>query len=130
MKRHKYALNGLKTECFVRKKTEESKVSKMGLERQIGAILWIPAQIPQWLGLYYERPCNALRTLVYFNGKYKEIQVRGINLRSFPGGSGSKKSSCKAEDQGLIPGSERSPAERNVYPLQNSCLQNSMEKGA
>ena len=39
VKRHKYAVYGLKIECFVRKRMEESKVSKMGLERQIGAIL-------------------------------------------------------------------------------------------
>ena len=29
-----------------------------------------------------------------------------------------------------IPGSGRSPGEGNVYPLQNSCLENSMYRGA
>ena len=31
--------------------------------------------------------------------------------------------------EGLIPGSERSPGEGNGYPLQYSCLENSMDKG-
>ena len=31
---------------------------------------------------------------------------------------------------GLIPGSERPPGEGNGYPLQDSCLENSMDRGA
>ena len=33
-------------------------------------------------------------------------------------------------DTGLIPGSGRSPREGNVYPLQYSCLENPMDRGA
>ena len=33
-------------------------------------------------------------------------------------------------DLGLIPGSERSPRESNGYPLQYSCLENSMHRGS
>ena len=33
-------------------------------------------------------------------------------------------------DQGSIPGSGRSPGERNGYPLQYSCLENTMDRGA
>ena len=33
-------------------------------------------------------------------------------------------------DVGLIPGSGRSPGEGNGYPLQHSCLGNSMDRGA
>ena len=33
-------------------------------------------------------------------------------------------------DTGSIPGSERSPGERNGYPLQYSCLETSMDRGA
>ena len=40
--------------------------------------------------------------------------------------SGCKESACNAGDQGSIPGSERSPREGNDYPLQISCLENSM----
>jgi len=37
---------------------------------------------------------------------------------------------AKARDAGLIPGSGRSPGEGNGYPLQYSCLENSMDIGA
>ena len=48
---------------------------------------------------------------------------------SFPGGSDSKESACNAGDLGSIPGLERSPGEVNGYPLQYSCLENSMDRG-
>ena len=35
-----------------------------------------------------------------------------------------------AGDQDLIPGLERSAGEENGYPLQYSCLENSMDRGA
>ena len=47
-----------------------------------------------------------------------------------PGGSDSKESACNAGDLGCIPGWERSPEEGNGYPLQYSCLENSMDRGA
>ena len=47
-----------------------------------------------------------------------------------PGGSDGKESSCNAGDLGSIPGSGRSPGEGNGYPLQYSCLENSMDRGA
>ena len=49
---------------------------------------------------------------------------------SFLDGSDSKVYSCNSGDPGLIPGSERSPAEGNGNPLQYSCLDNSMDRGA
>ena len=48
----------------------------------------------------------------------------------FPGGSDSKQSACNAEDPDSIPGLGRSPAEGNGYPLQYSCLENFMDRGA
>ena len=38
--------------------------------------------------------------------------------------------SANAGDVGSIPGSGRSPGEGNGHPLQYSCLENSMDKGA
>ena len=38
-------------------------------------------------------------------------------------------SACDAADQGLIPGSERSPGEGSGNPLQYSCLENPMDRG-
>ena len=48
----------------------------------------------------------------------------------FTGGSNVKKFNCNAEDLGSIPESRRSPGERNGYPLQYSCLDNPMDRGA
>ena len=48
----------------------------------------------------------------------------------FPGDSDSKESACNVGDLGLIPGSERSLREGNGNPLQCSCLENSMDRGA
>ena len=46
------------------------------------------------------------------------------------GSSDRKVFPCNAGDPGLIPGLERSPGERNGYPLQYSCRGNSMNRGA
>ena len=42
----------------------------------------------------------------------------------------SKESACSAGDPGSIPGSGRSPGVGNSNPLQYSCLENSMDRGA
>ena len=42
----------------------------------------------------------------------------------------SKDSIHNARNPGLIPGSVRSPGEGNGYPLQYSCLKNTMDRGA
>jgi len=48
----------------------------------------------------------------------------------FTGGSDGKKSACNAGDLGLIPGLGISSGEGKGYPLQYSCLENSMDRGA
>ena len=48
----------------------------------------------------------------------------------FPGGSEGKASACNAGDPGLIPGLGRSPGEGNGNPIQYSCLENPMDRGA
>ena len=52
-----------------------------------------------------------------------------VPLWGFRGGSDSKESAYNAGELGLIPGPGRSPGEGNGYPLQYSCLENSMDKG-
>ena len=47
-----------------------------------------------------------------------------------PGGSDGKESACNSGDPGSVPGLERSTGEGNSYPLQYSCLENSMDRGA
>ena len=48
----------------------------------------------------------------------------------FPGSSDSKESPYSAGDLGSIPGPRTSPGEGNGNPLQYSCLENPMHKGA
>ena len=48
----------------------------------------------------------------------------------FPGGSDGKESSCNAGNLGLISELGRSPGEGNGNPLQYSCLENPMDRGA
>ena len=54
-----------------------------------------------------------------------------LNLtKYFPGGSEDKESACKVGDLGSIPGLGRSPGEESGNPLQYSCLENPMDRGA
>ena len=53
--------------------------------------------------------------------------VQGVRL---PGGSVSKESACNEGDLGSIPGSGRSPGGGHDNPLQYSCLENPMDRGA
>ena len=51
----------------------------------------------------------------------------------FPGGASGKEFDCSAgdiTDMGLIPGSGRSPGGGLGKPLQYSCLENPMDRGA
>ena len=48
----------------------------------------------------------------------------------FPGGSDGKESACNAGDPALILGLGRSPGEGNGNPLQYSCLENPIDRGA
>ena len=47
----------------------------------------------------------------------------------FPDGSDGKGSTCNAGNRGWIPGLGRSSQEGNGYPLQYSCLENSIDRG-
>ena len=53
-----------------------------------------------------------------------------VPLKGFLGDSGVKNLPANAGDTGSIPGSGRSPAERNGNPLKYSCLGNPMDRGA
>ena len=48
----------------------------------------------------------------------------------FPGGSDGKESACNAGNMGSIPVLERFPEEGQGNPLQYSCLENVMDRGA
>ena len=48
----------------------------------------------------------------------------------FPGRSDGKEAAYNEGDLGLIPASGRSPGEGNGHPLQHSCSENSLDRGA
>ena len=56
--------------------------------------------------------------------------IRFKGYKGFPSSSVGKESACNAGDPGLIPGSGRSPGEGSGNPLQYSCLENPMDRGA
>ena len=53
-----------------------------------------------------------------------------VYVIGFSGGSDSKEPTCQSRRPSSIPGSGRSPGERNGNPLQYSCLENPMDRGA
>ena len=65
----------------------------------------------------------------------RQSRARGQDVEiwcylDFPGGSDGKASAYKAGGMGSIPGSGRSPGEGNGNPLQYSCLEKPMDRGA
>ena len=50
--------------------------------------------------------------------------------KGFPGSSAGKEFTCNAGDLGSIPELGRSPGKGNGNPLQYSCLENPMDRGA
>ena len=58
---------------------------------------------------------------------FEEHQFKQLG---FPRSSVGKESACNAGDLGLISGLGRSPGEGNGYPIQYSCLENPMDRGA
>ena len=80
--------------------------------------------IDRWV-LYHWATWEAhlINYITYIQGKMTEpLKVRQINC--------SKASAWNAGDLGSIPGSGRSPGEGNGNPLQYSCLENPMDRGA
>ena len=61
---------------------------------------------------------------------YHKLVINFFLDLGFSSGSNGKESACNVGDPGLIPGSGRSPGEGNGNPLQDSCLENSMDRGA
>ena len=59
-----------------------------------------------------------------------EFNPTSVIVVAITGGSDSKESACNVGDLGSVPGLGRSPGEGHSYPLQYSCLENSMDRGA
>ena len=58
------------------------------------------------------------------------MKEEGSIPEGFPRSSVSEESACSAEDLGSTPGLGRSPGEGNGYPLQYTCLENPIDRGA
>ena len=65
-----------------------------------------------------------------FNGDTVSVWQYEEIVGIFPSSSVGKESACNAGDPGSVPGPRRSSGERNGYPLQYSCLENSTNGGA
>ena len=61
---------------------------------------------------------------------YTYIILKLFSVMGFPYSSVGKESGCNARDPGLIPGLGRYPGEWNGNPLQDSSLENPMDRGA
>ena len=61
---------------------------------------------------------------------YFKIYILIFENMSYLGGSVGKESACNAGDAGLTPGLGRSLEGRHGNPLQYSCLENTMDRGA
>ena len=81
------------------------------------------AQLVEWRPIDFMN-VDIPRLLVWF-----WLERSALVAWGFPGGSDGKESACNAGDLCSILGSGRSPGEGNSYPLQYSCLENSMDKG-
>ena len=77
-----------------------------------------------------EKNCVVLYPLLHVSVYLFFSYCSNCGFTGFPGGSDGKESACSVGDPGLIPESGRSPEEGNGFPLQNSCLENSMDRGA
>ena len=77
------------------------------------------------------RPKNTgMCNLSLLQGNFSTSELNRGLFHCFPGGSEVKASAWNAGDLGSIPGSGRSPGEGNGNPLQYSCLENPMDRGA
>ena len=62
--------------------------------------------------------------------RYLDYPLWYLDYHCFPGGSDGRVSADNVGDPGLIVASGRSPGEGNGNPLQYSCLENPMDRGA
>ena len=63
-------------------------------------------------------------------GHHPIISAPPINIYGLPWWLCGKESACNAGALGSVPGSGGSPGEGNGYPLQYSCLENPIDRGA
>ena len=87
---------------------------------------FLVAQLVKNLPAMQETPVRFLG----WEDPWRRVSLPTPVFLGFPGNSAGKESICNAGDLGSIPGLERSPGEGNGNPLQYSCLENFMDRGA
>ena len=83
----------------------------------------LQASILEWIAMPSSRASSWPRDWTHVS------YITGFG-RWFPGGSDCKECAWNAGDPGSIPGLGRYPGEGDGHPLQYSCLENSMDRGA
>ena len=68
--------------------------------------------------------------IVYVNVQCINIWMHVVDMWDFPGGSDGKETTSNAGDLGLTPWLGRSPGGGHGNPLQYSCLENPVDRGA
>ena len=111
--------------CFLSSKRNHTESLK-GLWRVNNSLGRLKAVI-RW---YYPFTLVIWQFYMIYNMHNIHMQNIIYIISSFPGGSDSKESACNSGDLGLSPWSGRSPGEGNGSPLQYSCLESSMDRGA
>ena len=138
-----YIVFELDTELLTEGCELEARVWSIGGHHQVSGV-WSCPKILQNLG--DPRPPSLLmpttrlgvpKTIFRFNNSLEGLTelteshyTHSYGLLGFPGSSGSKESACSKGDLISIPRLGRSPGEGNGYPLQCSCLENSINRGA
>ena len=94
---------------------------------------WERKQCKQYIQQFWIE--TTLKVLLVFPDRLHLLAITLFLLHlssfpDFPGSSDGKVSAYNARDPGSVPGSGRSPGVGNGNPLQYSCLENPMDKGA
>ena len=89
-----------------------------------------PFSLSLFPSLLLSLPATGIQPTYVFRKSTPYGLGRSLVGMGFPGGSDGKDSTCSVGDLGSIPKLERSPGGGNSYPLQYSCLENSIDRGA
>ena len=85
---------------------------------------------PVILGSPFDPSCSFWGSRGRLDLKKTKTKTKKHIIMDHPGNSEGKESACNVGDMCSVSRSGRSPGEGNGYPLQHSCLENSMDRGA
>ena len=92
-------------------------------------IFLLQSSLPLFLVAILRKSVSSPYLLVYISVDSRNPNVL-VNVLYNPHSSVAEESTCNAGDLGSIPGLGRSPGEGNGNPLQYSCLESPMDRGA